>query len=606
MTSSQQTRPEAGGQNGTQASPWAIMAPVRGQIGLAIALSVLSGLCGLTALALCALALRDAMHMSSSMPSSWPWRPLAGALAATLCAYVLRLSAFDQSHYAAFRLETILRTGLARHLSRVSLGDVEAMGTGALTKVMHDDVKELHVFVADSTPFFARAYAMPVFTFCILLWLDWRLALAALLVLLAGFGVLALAMRDRTEMTRRYNAARERVSASVVEYVQAMPVVRTFDTGETTFGRYQRALDAYRDMLTGWYRAVSFTARFSLAALNPMPTVAVLVGFGAILFAQGTLDFASWVAVLLLGTGMAEAVMPLMMLNHMVEKSRQSIARIRQVMDLPEQCVQTPAPHPPADAGIVFDHVHFRYEACEDEVLHDLSFTAAPGSVTALVGPSGAGKSTVVRLIPRFRDVTGGRILVGGVDVRQMEPDMLMAHMSFVFQDCFLFAGTVAENIRLGCPEADGERMMAAARAAQAHDFIMKLPSGYDTRIGEHGTFLSGGQRQRLAIARAILEDRPILVLDEATAFADPESEGALVRALASLMQGRTVIIVAHRLETIRGADQILVLDRGRLVERGKHEDLIAHGGLYARLWADHEQAAGWTMRATRKTGTAP
>ena len=577
-------------------SPWAIMAPVKGQIAFAIALSVLGGIAGLGALGLAAVA----VHAVLAEPSSWPWLPLAGALAATIGAYVLRLASFDQSHYAAFRLERILRTRLARHLGRVSLGRIETAGTGALTKVMHDDVKELHVFVADSTPLYARAYAMPVVTFCALAWLDWRLALTAGAVLLLGLVILAFAMRDHADMTRRYNAARERVSAAVVEYVQAMPVVRTFDSGHTTFGRYQQALEAYRDMLTRWYREASFTARFSLAVLNPLPTLVVLLGVGAILFWRGHLDFSTWLAALLLGTGMAEAMMPLMLLNHMIEKAKQSISRIVEVLDLPEQTVDARPEPAPVDASIAFEHVHFRYGADDAEALCDVTFAARPGTVTALVGPSGAGKSTVVRLIPRFWDVTAGHVRVGGVDVRGMHPDALMAHLSFVFQDTFLFAGSIADNIRLGCPEAPEAAVIAAARAAQAHDFIMELPEGYDTRVGERGAFLSGGQRQRITIARAILEDRPILVLDEATAFADPESEVALVAALSALMRERTVIVVAHRLATVRDANQILVLDHGLLVEHGDHAALIARGGLYARLWADHEQAAGWTLNTSR------
>lgn len=590
-------------------SPWTIMAPVKGQVRIAIALSVLSCACGLGALACLALAFGAVLDYP--FPTPWSlanrsWWPLAGALAATIAAYRLRLAAFDQSHFAAFRLERMIRERLAGHLARLSLGQVEAAGTGALTKILHDDVKELHVFVADSTPLYARAFAMPVLTFCALVWLDGRLALAAAAVLALGLGVLALAMRDHAEMTRRYNAAREHVSTAVVEYVQAMPVVRAFDGGQATFGRYQLALDAYREVLVTWYRAASFTARFSLAVLGPLPTLAVLLAVGLVLLRQGSLDFTTFLAVLLLGTGMAEALMPLMMLNHMVEKAKRSIARIMQVLDLPEQPVDAGAQMRPAHASIAFEHVQFRYGAQDAEALHDVSFVARPGTVTALVGPSGAGKSTVVRLIPRFWDPAAGRVLVGGADVRRMDPDTLMAHLSFVFQDTFLFAGSIADNIRLGRPQADLKDVIAAARAAQAHDFISALPQGYDTRVGERGAFLSGGQRQRLTIARAILQDRPILILDEATAFADPESEAALVAALAALVRGRTVIVAAHRLATVRDADQIIVLDRGRMIECGDHSSLVSQGGVYARLWREHERASGWVLQGAPREEAVP
>jgi ATP-binding cassette subfamily B protein IrtA len=575
-------------------SPWAVMQPVQGRIRLAIALSALSSLLNLCALGLLA-ALIEALLRA---PDVWPWSAMAGVLACTAGAYLLRLVSFDQSHYAAFRLETLLRTRLSEHLAQVSLGVIQRLGAGALAKVMHDDVKALHAFVADSTPLYSRAYATPAITFFLLLWLDWRLALGATLVLMVGFAVLSLAMRNRSETVRMYNEARERVSAAVIEFVQAMPVVRTFDTGQSTFGRYQRALETYRDALAHWYRTSGFAARFSMAALNPMPTLAVLLWLGAWLIWRESLGFHTWIAVLLLGTGMAEAMMPLVMLHHMIDKAKLSIVRIHEVLDTPAPTVvQSGVQKCPRDASVAFERVSFRYGEHDSAALSEVSFVAEPGSVTALVGPSGAGKTTVARLIPRFWDVNAGRVLVGGVDVRHMSADTLMAQIAFVFQENFLFADTVANNIRVGMPEADPAAVTSAAKAAQAHEFITALPRGYDTPVGERGSFLSGGQRQRITIARAILQNRPILVLDEATAFADPENEAALVQALSALMRGKTVIMIAHRLSTVRDADQILVFDRGHLAESGRHETLLQQHGVYARLWAGYEQAQNWSLR---------
>ena len=576
-------------------SPWTIIKPVQGQVRLAMLLSASSALLAMAVLAQLAW-LADSLRRASQV---WPWHPLLGAAACTAASYVMRLNAFQQSHYAAFRLETVLRTDLSTHLARIPLGQVQQLGAGTLAKVLQDDVKELHIFVADSTPLFARAYALPVLTLGVLLWLDWRLALAANAVVLGGFGVLSLAMRGHGDMTRQYNAARERVSAAVIEFVQAMPVVRSFDTGRTSFGRYQAALDAYLVVLTRWYRNAGFSARFSMAVLNPMPTLAILLWLGAWLTWQASLPFGVWLAVLLLGTGMAEAMLPMMLLYHMVEKSRLSIARINQVLQIPTMPMPaaqaSAAPH---DASVVFEHVDFSYASDDEPALEDVSFCAPAGSMTALVGPSGAGKSTVARLIGRFWDVSGGRILIGGVDVRQMNADTLMGHVGMVFQDTFLFADTIANNIRLGQPAASLEQVHAAARAAQAHDFILALPNGYETQAGEQGLFLSGGQRQRITIARAILQNRPILVLDEATAFADPENEAALVAALSALMHGKTVLMVAHRLSTICDAQQILVFERGRLVQHGRHAELLASGGVYGHLWDNHEQAQRWSLRA--------
>ena len=571
------------------------MRPVRGQIQFAMVLSAISAMLGLASLALLAWVVDHLVRE----PRVWPWLPMLGAVACLIGSYWMRLSSFNQSHYAAFRLETVLRTQLSKHLALVSLGEIERHGAGALSKVMQDDVKSLHIFVADSTPLQARAYVTPICTLLMLLWLDWRLALGAVAVIVVGFSVLGLAMRNSVEMSRLYNQARERVSAAIVEFVQAMPVVRTFDTGQETFGRYQNALKNYLAVLTRWYREAGFSARFSFAILNPLPTLLVLLWLGHWLIWRGALDISTWVAMLLLGTGMAEAMMPMMMLNHMVDKAKLSITRIQEVLALPVLPISEQG-HLPKEASVTFDNVSFGYgcNANSGELaLRNVSFHAAPGTVTALVGPSGAGKTTVARLIPRFWDVNAGRVLVGGVDVRDMKADTLMEQVAFVFQDTFLFADTIANNIRIGLPGTSMNDVIAAATAAQAHEFILGLPQGYDTQVGERGVFLSGGQRQRLTIARAILQNRPILVLDEATAFADPENEVALVLALSTLMRGKTVLMIAHRLSTIRDADQILVFEHGEIAESGRHDALVGCGGVYARLWRNYEQAQNWALR---------
>jgi len=576
--------------------PWAIMAPVRGQIRWGLALSCLSCTCTLVAL----LALAWSVQALTVSPMAFPALHIGGALAATIAAYVLRRLSFDQSHHAGFRLETILRTQLTEHIAHLPLGVVQTTGAGGLAKVVFDDVKALHVFVADSTPLYARAYFQPLATLLLLLWLDWRLALAALAVLLLGVGILSGLMKKRADIMRSYHSQREKVSAAIIEFVQAMPVVRNFDTGQTTFGRYQRALETYLNTLLGWWSKTGLIAKTSMAILNPMPTLAVLLWLGAWLGQTGdaSLNFATWIAALLLGTGMAEALMPLHTLNHLIDYAKLSSGRIQQVLALPV-LPQAATQATPQDTSVVFESVTFHYDEGSGAALEDVSFTAAPGTVTALVGPSGAGKTTVARLIPRFWDVTQGRILVGGVDVRELPADTLMAHVSFVFQDTFLFSCSIADNIRLGLPEATLADVQAAAHAAQAHDFIAQLPKGYDTQAGERGNFLSGGQRQRITIARAILQNRPILVLDEATAFADPENEAAIVAALSHLMRGKTVLMVAHRLSTIRDADQILVFERGRLCESGQHSSLLAQGGRYARLWNSYQQAQQWALRSS-------
>ena len=576
-------------------SPWRIIDPVRPQIRRAMAIATAAAVLSTAALLVMAQILKDLLAGRAD------WWLATLLLVLTFAAFALRAYAFRVSHLAAFRLETLLRSQLAERLAQVSLGFLHDRGAAALTKVMQDDVRGLHVFVADSTPLYARAYAAPLIAFVVLLVVDWRLALVAAAVLGVGMVIFGLVMRGAGEATAAYNAAREQVNIAVVEFVQAMPVVRTFDGGETSFGRYQRALDNYLAMLIGWYRSVGNSARSGMLILNPMPTLVVLLWAGFYWWQADALPFATWLAVLLIGTGMAEALLPYLSLYHLIEQGKISAERIIEVLDAPVLPLLAP-PQTPKDASVSFHHVHFRYPGRAENVLTDISFTAPAGSLTALVGRSGAGKTTVARLIPRFWDVDSGQIRIGGADIRHLTADALMTQVAFVFQDNFLFSGTIADNIRLGTPDASDAEVEAAARAAQCHDFIMTLPEGYQTTVGERGATLSGGERQRITIARAILQNRPILILDEATAFADAENEALLMRALAALMQDKTVLMIAHRLATIRHAAQILVFDHGRLVEQGDHAALIAQNGRYAKLWQASQTAQNWQIGANIHT----
>ena len=526
-------------------SPWRIIQPVRAQIRRAMLFSAAAIVLGTAALLLMAHILQGLLNNRAD----WFSAALLAALALT--AFFLRGYAFRVSHLAAFRLETILRGEMADRLARVSLGYLHDRGAAALTKVMQDDVHGLHAFVADSTPLYAPAYAAPLISFAVLLFVDWRLAMVAAAVLAAGMVVFSLTMRN---------------------------------AGETSFGRYQHALDNYLAMLIGWYRSVGGSARTGMLMLNPAPTLIALLWAGFYWFCADALPFGTWLAVLLLGTGMAEALTPYISLYHLIEQGKISAERIIEVLDAPAPPVLAP-PQTPQDAGVCFEHVSFRYPGRSENALTDISFTAPAGSFTALVGGSGAGKTTAARLIPRFWDADSGSIRIGGADIRHPAPETLMAQVAFVFQDNFLFSDSIADNIRLGTPNASDAKVEAAARAAQCHDFIAALPQGYQTPVGERGATLSGGERQRITIARAILQNRPILILDEATAFADAENEALLMRALAALMQNKTVLMIAHRLATIRHADQILVFDRGCLVEQGDHAALIAQNGRYARQW---------------------
>jgi len=530
------------------------------------------------------------------------WTFVGALVACVTASFMLRLLSYYLSHLAAFRLENILRAELCDKFSRLSLARIQELGTGAMSKVVVDDVRELHAFVADTTPIISRLIIAPIMTIGLLFYLDWRLAGIVLLILVAVMAYLNWVIAKNSKVSSSYGQAREEVNASIVEFIQAMPVVRTFDGGHSSFSRYQRALDTFSDFVSKWYREVASIGNVLMVLLNPLFTLMFLLWMGSGFYWNGSLGMGTWIGFLLMSAILAETILPLLLLQSTLQKLVEPVARIHQFRQLPEPVqLKGECPAVPGNHDVVFEAVSFSYPGSDEPALRDVTVNVPSGTVTALVGASGAGKSTLALLLPRFQDPTAGRIRIGGVDIREMQTAELLGLVGFVFQDNFLFSGSIADNIRLGKPEASQEDIERAAQIAQAHDFITQLAEGYETRVGERGTFLSGGQKQRITIARAILMDRPILVLDEATAFADPENEALITRALLALMKNRTVIIVAHRLSMIRNADQIVVLDDGRVKEAGTHESLISRNGIYKRLCGLHDEAGNWSIRSAER-----
>lgn len=571
---------------------WKIIGPVRTKINRAMVTSGLSSVFSITNLVLLAFLIHALFNLD--IPPVLYF--LGGMLICTIVSYMARLKAFDMSHYAAFELEAVLRMQVARHLAVLPLGYITEKGSGGLTKVLNDDVRSLHGFVADATPLYARAYVFPVVSLIILFYFDWRIALISIGIVMLGLAVFALIMSKNKDLYKEFNDSKEAINVSVVEYVQAMPIVRVFDGGKTSFVRFDNALEKYKQILTGYYKEYGLGMRMVMFILNPLPTFIVVLLAGSFWYMNNQMSFLALIISLLLSTALVEALHTFRSIMNLTFRAEISAKRIEEVLNV-KPIAPSDRDLKPANASVVFEHVSFTYEGREEKALEDISFTIAPRSFTAIIGSSGSGKSTVLRLIPRFWDVQEGSVKIGGVDVRDMRLETLMEQLSFVFQDSFIFHDTVLNNIKKGIEEASTEQVIAASRAAGIHDEIMQLPDGYDTVIQERGANFSGGQKQRLAIARAILSNRPILVLDEATSFSDTENEYKLMQAFKNLMKDKTVIMIAHRLETIKNADQILVLQKGKIIQRGNHSGLIHQDGSYQEVWASYQQARNWHIK---------
>ena len=398
-----------------------------------------------------------------------------------------------------------------------------------------------------------------------------------------------------------YYDALDRASKAGTEYVRGIPVVKVFQQTVYSFRAFKEAIDAYSEKASYYQgtvckgpQAVNLTA--TEGAFVFLVPAALLIAPGALAQGSFALFVTNFAFYAVFSAVISTALAKIMFAAGGLTQAGDALKRINEVLSAPT-LPTCDSPETPTDNTIVFDGVTFTYEGAEQPALDGVSFAVEPGQTVALVGPSGGGKTTAASLVPRFWDVDGGAVRVGGVDVRNIDPHELMDRVAFVFQNTHLFSTTVLENVRAARPDATREQVLEALHAAQCDDILAKLPEGVDTRIGSDGTYLSGGEQQRVALARAILKDAPIVVLDEATAFADPENEALIQKAFVHLMQGRTVIMIAHRLSTVVGADRIVVLDQGRVVEQGTHAELVAAGDLYARMWADYQTAAQWKIQ---------
>ncbi|MCV6608368.1 MAG: ABC transporter ATP-binding protein/permease [Campylobacterales bacterium] len=509
--------------------------------------------------------------------------------------FITKQLAFVFSHIGSFKLEEILRIELMEYLGKAPLGKIITNGSGVYKKVLLDDVQNLHAFVADSIPMIAKSYIGPFLSFGVMLIIDYRLAFAGVFILIFGFLILSIMMKDSVEHRERYEKSQSEINKVVIEFVQAMTVVRTFDDGTSTFNKYNTSLNQFRKNLKNWIDATSLSGKLGLLILSPLIMIFIIMGFGLYLLSTGSIQIESIIVASFLMTGMSDSLMPMMWMNEFIKKSQSSALRIFQVLD-EERLEEKESISFPKDSSIQFKNVTFAYNKEDKNALENVSFEIRSKEVVGFVGPSGGGKSTVGKLLSRFWDISQGEILLGGVNIKDLSFKDLMNHISFVSQETFLFNDTILNNLLLAKPNSTLDEVESACKSVQIHDFIISLPDGYQTIVGDRGASLSGGQKQRITIARAILKDSPILILDEATSSSDLENEVKIVKALASLGKNKTVLIIAHRLSTIEKADKIIVLEKGEVLESGSHKELIKKSGQYFNLVENDKLATNWDL----------
>ncbi len=534
------------------------------------------------------------------------------ALAGVLLNILLYFGALMCSHLAAFGTLYELKVNFASHIAKLPLGFHLNYGSGKLRKIMDENIEKIEGFVAHQLPDIVASFVAPIVMIAILLYVNWIFGLCALVGIVMALTIQFSAYGNdgAKGMMTKYQHSLEEMNNATVEYIRGISVVKAFKQTVYSFRRLNDTIKAYTGFVIpytlSWENYMSaFTTLVNNIYLFIIP-VGIIMGMNTSDYKSFAMTF---IFYLVFVPSISTVMMKIMYVTSGSMQISSGVERLDYIMNLdklPEVQENIERLYKfnehlngknASNLGIEFNDVSFSYTGTyEDPALSNISFTAHPGQITAVVGPSGSGKSTIAHLIPRFYDVTRGIIKIDGVDIRKITFESLMNQVSFVFQDVFLFKQSIMENIRMGNAGASDEDVVRAAKAAQCHEFIMRLSEGYQTVIGTKGVHLSGGEKQRLAIARAIVKDAPIIILDEATAFADPENEHLIQKAFEKLMKDKTVIIIAHRLSTIRGADKILVMDGGYLVEEGTHEELVLKGGKYNDMWNMYKGALDWKL----------
>jgi ATP-binding cassette subfamily B protein len=561
----------------------------RGAMAGSALLAALSVFMGIVPYFAASRLLIEIFDSTGAPQSSLLWAGVASA------GFILKIVFFGQatllSHQAAYEILKNIRSAITMKLSKAPMGYLQSHPSGEFKQSIVDVVDKLEYPLAHFLPELTSNLLAPIAILVYLFTIDWRMALAALAAIPVGFLIYALMMVGRGTMYEKFTSANAHMNSTVVEYVNGIEVIKAFNQTASSMQRYEDSVTGFRDLTMKWYRHCwPFLSAFSVI----MPSsIAVVLPLGALFYANGTLVLGELIACLILSLGFTAPVMKLVEFSENLVTIIDTEKTIHELLAA-EELPQAKTPVELKNHDIVFDRVYFTYD--QEPVMNDISFLAKEGTVTALVGPSGSGKSTVARLLARFWDVSDGEIRVGGKDIRRIPLDGLMDTVSYVSQENYLFDLSIRENIRIGKPSATDKEIETVAEQAGCSDFVERFSNGLDTQVGDAGDRLSGGERQRIAIARAMIKDSPIIILDEATASVDPENENLIQNAIHKLVKDKTLVVIAHRLSTVRDADQILVLDEGRLAQRGTHGELLETPGIYQNFWKIRQYARNWKI----------
>lgn len=564
----------------------------------AMLLSALSALAGmLPSYILIWLIVRELLEhgeiTSSGNVVTYAWWAAGMAVASI----VLYFAALMSSHLAAFRVESNLRKEAMRQIVRMPLGFFDINTSGRIRKIIDDNAGVTHSFLAHQLPDLAATFLVPLVAAILIFVFDWILGLACIVPVIIAMLVMGFMMNaEGRQFMKSYMTSLEEMNTEAVEYVRGIPVVKVFQQTIYSFKNFHRCIMNYNKMVFGYTRMWEKPMSLYTVIINGFvfflaPLAILLIGYSGN-YASVLLNFFLFV---LITPVFSQSIMKSMYLNQALGQASEAIGRLENLVAY-EHLTVVEHPQPVKEFSIQFEKVSFSYPGANQKAVDDVSFTIPQGNTVALVGASGGGKTTIARLVPRFWEATEGKVLIGGINVREIAPEELMKYISFVFQNTKLFKTSLLENIKYGNPDATMEEVERAVDMAQCREIINKLPLGLNTKIGTEGTYLSGGEQQRIVLARAILKNAPIIVLDEATAFADPENEHLIQQALKELTKGKTVLMIAHRLSSITDADNILVIDKGKIAEQGTHANLLGKQGIYYHMWNEYQQSVRWTI----------